>query len=85
MIPRSIQQVLHMYKLFCYIFVFEGDHAFFSSPDFVCPRKFIISCFCHILDFLAIFRHLTEHKTSTPYVLHIIHSDTIVNPKLNDL
>ena len=37
MIPRTIQKVVHMYELFVYIFVFEGDNEFFASQIFDLP------------------------------------------------
>ena len=41
-----------------------------ASPVFLCPHKFIISCFYHLINFLANFWHLTEHRrTSNVYTI----------------
>ena len=78
MIPCNINEVVHAWKLFNYIYIYiyilKVIMKSAASWVFLFSYNFIISCSYHIIYFLANRCHLMEQIIYMRLLVHIIHS-----------
>ena len=75
MIPCTIQKVVHMCESWnIYLFVTEIIHST-NIQVFLCLVRFVIPCFCQLIDFLTYFWHIGSSQTSTRLLFCVIFID----------